>query len=372
MINFSLNFYVQFHIKHTRYVLAEFFLAYRHFLIIVFAVGAPVIVGILAIFALPLLYAPSLSTLSTVSIFLIQTVVVSIPVIVFRQKILPSEIIFWLRSLPISISLAWAANAVVSAIILFPFGLAYFISLAIWFYQWPIWLHSFWKEGLVLTVLSFLGTWLISSTVLILRYKFLFISSVRYSKQSIFLKFFPTLLKVIPLPSFYYWYRLYWCAFWSSGSFVGVRLISLLFMTIGFGISWIVPNADLVLFRSEIGFVFSFLLIFMADRARKAVLEQTRILIPVISSWPVNPSRLKQVANFFALLPGVLIITLLSLYLFLTHEVRSLNVGITYIFFATSIQFIAIYCNKFSIQGRVIFNLISVLVLSAIGSLMWN
>lgn len=135
------------------------------------AVG-PIVVGVLSVVAvaalalsawltLPLLAAPTLPSGTATLIWLGQTLLASLPVWALRRRVWPAGWAAWVRSWPLSSSVRWRAELVVSALLLAPLAALYGLSAAVWIWQRPAWLVAVAPQSAALLISSMLGSWLL-------------------------------------------------------------------------------------------------------------------------------------------------------------------------------------------------------------------
>jgi hypothetical protein len=169
----------------------------------------------------------------------------------------------------------------------------------------------------------------------------------------------------------YYWRLLFWHPFWRAENVIGIQQTLLLagaLLSIGIWM-WhplLVPPALW-------GFCAALMTILLTDRGDKAVAEQISLLRPVAANWPLNAERLYRLAICFTLLPALCVLAWFAwLTLGRSTPGYSHMVAIVWLCFATIAQLAIITLRRLSVRGRVGLVIGAILILTAIGSELWN
>lgn len=376
----SLSPYLRFRIRMAHQAMLQFVASFTTSLEYILLGFGQVLVGLIACLALPGLFAATRPWPQALGLFAGQTLIASTPVWLLRKRLLPAQALLWCRPLPIPASLQWRANIAVAGMVIVPLSMAYAISTAIWLYQWPDWLQPVAPQALLLTIGSLLLGWTVSTLVL-----------ARRCRMPAAVKLDPD--RPAPAPyaprvpanagapaqrartAMYHWRQLFWLPFWRAENVVGLQQTVLL-LGAALGIAawlWhppVVPPALL-------GFNAAILLMLLTDRGDKAVAEQIALLRPVASAWPVRIDKLFRFARLSTLLPGLAVMAWFAL-LTLGHLGRagsagySTTVATVWLCFAGLAQVAVVALRRLSVRGRVGLVISAIIILTAIGSELWN
>jgi hypothetical protein len=111
----------------------------------------------------------------------------------------------------------------------------------------------------------------------------------------------------------------------------------------------------------------------LTDRGDKAVAEQIALLRPVAAAWPINPERLYRAAMLFTLLPAAAVLASFALLtLGRAGAGYSRTVAVVWLCAAALAQLAIVALRRLSARGRVGLVLGAILLLTAIGSELWN
>lgn len=136
---------------------------------IIVGVMGPVLLGVVAMLAAPLLYAVTLPASEGFALSVAHTLVAAIPLIMLRQRVLPDSLLAWEAGLPIQPRHRIIGDARATTVLVVPLFGAYLVSSLVWFWQWPPWLRPVWAAGSAAILASTLATWLIGMLLLSLR-----------------------------------------------------------------------------------------------------------------------------------------------------------------------------------------------------------
>jgi hypothetical protein len=331
---------------------------------------APMLVGLLACIALPGLFAATLPWPRALALLAVQVLVATIPLWLLRKHLHPADVTLWSRALPIRPRLRWGADALVAGVIVGPVALAFAISTAIWFYQRPDWLRPVAGAALALTVLSLLLAWLLSTLILAQRARVP--PPGRPGRvRTAPLSYVPDRRMRGMVAPLQHWHRLFWLPFWRDDDVVGIQQTLLL---VGAALSagiwmWHPPLVP----ASVWGASTALLLMLLTDRGDKAVAEQIARLRPVVFAWPIDTHRLFRAAMALSLLPGLCVMAWFAL-LTLGRAAGgySHTVALVWLCVAGIAQIGIVSLRKLSPRGRVSLVIGATVVLTAIGSELWN
>ena len=278
--------YVTFRIRLARHGLRQFFASLKNSAAILLLVGGHAFIGLLAVSALPSMYAASLAPLSALALLLVHALAMTLPMVLLRHRILPADVVRWLHRLPVAPALALRANASVVAMMLWPLALLYAVSAAVLIYHGGEWLNP--VRGGVATVFSLLLTFSFSIAVLTLRARptgsrLAWRRRAHHPAPGAYAPRIsaPRILSLL--------HRLFWLPCWRVDSAVGRQQSLLLAAAIASAIPWMQAPPGMV--RGLLALVTSTLMVLLTDRGDKAVREQSALLRPVVAAWPLPSSR---------------------------------------------------------------------------------
>jgi len=360
--------YLRFRTRMAHHALLRFAASLQSSLEIILLGFAPVLLGLIACIALPGLLAATQPWPQALALFAGQVLVASAPVWLLRKRLHPAEVLVWSRPLPIPPRQRWIADAAVAGMIIGPMTLAYAVSTAIWLYQWPDWLRPAAPRALMLTLLSLLLAWSFSTWILARRAR---MPAARKPGRSraVPQSYAPSAPTRMLLP--YYWRQLFWHPFWRAENVVGIQQTLLLagsLLSVAVWL-WRPPLVPPALW----GACAALSLMLLTDRGDKAVAEQIALLRPVAAGWPLRPERLFRCAMLFSLLPGLCVMACFAL-LTLSGAITgySHTVAIVWLCFAGLAQLAVVSLRKVSVRGRVGLVIGAIIILTAIGSELWN
>lgn len=360
------NSYLHFRIRLARHALLQFVASLQSSLEYLLLAFAPVLLGLVACIALPGLFAATQPWPQALGWFCGQTLLASAPVWLLRKRLSPAAVLAWCRPLPIAARDRWLADALVAAMIVGPLGLAYAASTAIWLRQWPDWLRPVAPRALLLTAASLLLAWLLSTLTLARRAR-----AARHRK--------PRRARPAPGPYrspppgalAYHWRQLFWLPFWRADNVVGLQQTLLLggaLLSIG---AWMFPPP--VVPPALWGACAALTTMLLTDRGNQAVAEQIALLRPVAAAWPLDAARLYRLATLLTLLPAVAVLAwFAALTLGRQGAGYSHTVAIVWLGFAAVAHSALVALRKLSTRGRVGLVIGAILILTAIGSELWN
>jgi hypothetical protein len=356
--------YVKFRIRLARHALLAFAASFKSSAEIALLVFGPVLIGLFALIALPPMAASSLPPFQSIPLLLAHGLVMSLPMALLRKRVLPRDVVRWLHPLPIPRRAALAADALVAGMLAGPLALAYLASAAIWLEQRPDWLQP--GRALLATLFSFLVTWAGSAAFLRLRARgprpsrrlhrpraaAPAYTSGQWRPRAVFL-----------------WHRLFWLPFWRGDNVIGWQQSALLLGALGSALAWLMAPAGIA--RGVLGLASSALLVLLADRGDKAVREQAAVLRPVMAAWPLERRGLELCARAFSLAPVALVLALL----FGAGRAAGLwghTAGRVYLALAMLAPVLLVAIPRFNPRGRVGLVVASIVILTAVGSELWN
>ncbi|WP_256078784.1 hypothetical protein [Massilia sp. YIM B04103] len=406
--------YLRFRYRMARHALLQFLASLKNSLEILLFCFMPVLLGLFAMIALPLMAAMTLAWPYAVAALAAQALLVAVPVILLRRRLHPAACTAWARALPIPSALAWTADALVAGLLVGPLAVVYAVSMGIWLYQWPLWLRPIAGPAIAATALSLLLGWLLATLVLARRRQPLPRTGLRhtgltrtgqpatvpgigdaaagksgapaaiasaeasrntaaqrsshdgagqaraaYSAQALH-PFYPAL-----------WHRLFWLPCWRAENATGVQQTVLLLAALAGIVLWVWHPAA-VIPTALWGAYASLMLILLTDRGDQAVREQSALLHPVLASWPVAARPLLLGARAFSLLPALLVLSSFALLMArVPQQAYKPQLAHSWLLAALAASSAIVGLNL-SPRGRVVLVALSTLILTAIGSEVWK
>lgn len=358
---------------------------------------APVLIGLLACVALPGLYAATLPWPRAMALVAAQALLATLPVWLLRKHLHPAEVTVWSRALPIGPRLRWGADALAAGLVVGPVGAAFAISTAIWLYQWPDWLRPVAPLAVALTALSLLLAWLLSTLLLGRRARMpaarkpgraravpsgytpaSFVSSA--APVSSALSTPPDARRGPPQPLsqrrsqrlwYALWHRLFWLPFWRGDDVVGIQQTLLLLGAMLSVAFWMAhpPLLPPALWGASSALT----LMLLTDRGDKSVAEQIARLRPLAAAWPVDTTTLFRAAMLSSLLPGLCVLAWFGL-LALGRAADGYNatVALVWLGVAAAAQGAVVGLRGLGARGRTTLVVGAIVLLTAIGSELWN
>ena len=362
----NLHPYLLLRLRLTHHALRQFAASLASSMEIVLLLAGPLLLGMLSVLALPSLHAASLPWPEAAAIVVAQAVATCLPVWLLRQRLLPAPLAAWLRTLPLPISLRWRADAFVAAMLTTPLALAYAVSAGIWLLQSPAWLRPVAAPGMALIVSTCLLSWLLITCMLMLRMRAP--RPARRARQQAPGRLAPGKPRWLAL---FLWRRLFWLPFWRQENVVGIQQSLLLACATAGMLAWLlrvplVPAPLLALLASAS-------LVLVTDRGDKAVREQLLLLRPTLAAWPVASTSLTRLACGASLLPGLSVLIAAALLLrFTAPAVLQQRVTLVYALTAGASLLAIVGLPRLSARARVALVVFAILILTAIGSELWN
>jgi hypothetical protein len=357
--------YITFRLHLARHALTNFIASLKSSGEIILLVFGQVLIGVLALIAMPPMAASALPPLQSIPLLFAHGVAMSLPMFLLRRRVLPQDVVRALHPLPIPPRTALAADALVAAMLAGPLALAYLVSGAIWMFQGPDWLQP--GRALPATVFSFLVTWACSAAILH--------SRARGPRPSGRMRQLPAAPRDGPWRSgtAFFWHRLFWLPFWRGENAVGWQQSVLLAGALASALAWMMAPAGVA--RGALDLVVSASLVLLADRGDKAVREQLGVLRPVMAAWPLRRDALELWARAFTLAPVVLVLALLLLAGWSAESGATPwrhTAGRVYLALAMLAALLLVAVRRFNPRGRVGLVTVSIVVLTAVGSELWN
>jgi len=371
--------YIRYRTHMARHAMRQFIASVVNSLEIVGLVFAPVLIGLLAFLSMPVMMATAHGTLVALGAIAGQALLVAAPVILLRKRLHPADAVAWERALPVPPVLGWQADTLVAARVAGWVAVACVASAAIWIYQWPAWLRPVFGRALCALAASIALGWLLASAALAARR--LGLRNPRIPRAPRAGASEPAAAGPACLTARHgyiarplrprhgaLWHRLFWLPFWREENQVGVQQCILLLAALAGAIAWM--THAIALPRAALGMFTSIALILLVDRGDKAVREQASLLAPLLAMWPLPQRPLLLAARAFTLLPAALVLAVLAI--LLATAAAGYRPGLAAAWFATAVTaLLAIVTLPAAPRGRVVLVVLSILLLTAIGSELW-
>ena len=327
-----------------------------------------VLLGLFAVIALPPVYAASLPAWQAIPWLVAHALLMTIPLVLLRKRVLPLDVVLWQRRLPVPPRVRLYAEALVAGLLVGPLALLYAASLAIWLVQRPGWMLPL--RGVLGTVFSLLLTYACSVALLMLRTRMPRAGARRIGPA-------PALAQALRNPAHrrgparlaMLWQRLFWLPCWRADNMVGWRQSLMLAAAAGAALPWMQAPPGIA--RGVLALATCALMVLLTDRGDKAVREQLARLAPVMAAWPFDVRRLACAARAFALLPALLVLALVFAG-GLAHGHWQRPAGRAWLLLACLAQLLLVAIPRFTARGRVGLVVASILVLTATGSELWE
>ena len=356
--------YTRFRITLTLKSLAQLFARLRSSGEIVLLALGPAIFGLLACAALPPMFAASYPLFPALGLLVLHAAVMSLPAALLLPRLLPGHVRAWLSPLPVPPGLLLRASMLVAGLLVSPLALAYAGSLAIWMAQGqrPDWLLP--GRAIGATLLSCLLTWAATGALLV-RAALPAPAPRRRAPQAGAGAYAPR-----PRPGWrMLWYRLFWLPLWRRGSLAGPRQALLLAGTCIAVALWM---AGPLLLPRVVGAVLaSVLLVLLVHEADDALRTQLARLHAAIASLPLDPRALGRRARLSLLAALALPLAVLTAAGLAAHAWGH-TAGRLYLALAWTVAPLLVCTPPFTPRGRMGLVALSIMLLCATGSKVWN
>lgn len=355
--------YVTFRIRLAKHALRRFAASLRGSAEIILLVFTHAMVGLLALAALPPMYASSLPLAQALGIQAAYALLMTAPLALLRKRVLPQDVVHWVHRLPVPRRVQLKADALVAGLLAGPLGLMYLVSGTLLMYQQPAWLAP--APAILGTLLSLALTWLFSIGVLSLRSRMVSTSHWWHAAQRAPSHYVHAALRPRTLAL---WRRLFWLPYWRADNIVGWQQSVLLAAAVASALPWMQAPPGVI--RALLALATCTLMVLVTDRGDKAVREQAARLAPLIAAWPLAPRALMVLARGFSVLPALLVVLVVFAGGF-HHGLWQHPAGRAWLVLAVAGQLLLVglpYVNERTRVGLVI---AQILVLTAVGSELW-
>ena len=359
------NSYVTFRIRLARHGLRQFFASLKNSATILLLVAGHAFIGLLAMSAFPPMYAASLAPPLSLALLAGHALVMTLPLVLLRKRILPIDVVHWMHRLPISPRLQLCADGAVAALMVVPLALLYAVSAAVLLHYGGQWLHP--VPAIGATVVSLLITLTCSTAVLSLRARRV---KPRWSwwsqaahEEGRYMPRRPR-MRLMML-----WHRLFWLPFWRADNAVGRQQCLLLAAAIGSAVPWMQAPPGIA--RGLLALATSALMVLLTDRGDKAVREQTALLRPVLASWPLFPRGLFACARLLSAAPALLVLLVVAAG-GAQHGLWQHTAGQVFLVLGCAAPLLLVATSAANEGFRVGLVAVEIMLLTAIGSELWK
>ncbi len=366
--------YIRYRTQMARHSLRQFLASMVNSLEILGLVFAPVMLGLLAFLAMPVMmsvsHGPALASAAIAG----QALLVALPVALLRKRLHPADAVAWERTLPVAPALGWRADLLVAGRIVSWVAAISAVSAVIWLYQWPAWLRPVWGRSLAALAAAVILGWVLAAAVVAARRLGLRNPRIPRAPGRMESAAAPAASEYTarPLRPRYLalWRRLFWLPCWRAENKVGIQQCVLLLAALAGALAW--TRHALPLPRAALGLFASAALVLLVDRGDKAVREQAAAMAPSLAMWPLAEKPLLFAARAFPLLPGALVLAVAAAQL-LAWPASGLRHGLAVLWLcAATAASLAVVVMPAAPRGRVVLVTLSILLLTAIGSELWH
>lgn len=291
--------YVRFRYRLALHALRQFATSLKSSAEMLFLISSHALIGLFGVSAFPPMYATSRPWPEGLMIFVLHTLVMTLPVALLRKRILPLDVVRWAHRLPVPPLVQMRADALVAGLIVGPLTILYAVSAAIILHHRGEWLNP--VRGLAALALSLALTYACSIAVLGLRSRR--ISAGRWHTRHEVQAYRPQARRPRVLML---WHRLFWAPFWRADSMIGRQQTILLLAALGSALPWLHAPAGIA--RGLLGLASATFIILVTDRGDKAVREQTIYLRPTLATWPINTRPLFACARLVSAVPALAVL----------------------------------------------------------------
>ena len=359
--------YLRFRVCLARHAIAQLIARLRSSAEIIVLLLGPATLGALAFAAMPAMLAASQPIALAVTLLLAHGLVMSLPVAVLRQRLVPPPVCAWLRTLPIPPQLELHAALAVSAVLGMPLALVYAASLAIWLHQAPAWLAS--GRAVAGTVASLLLTWAASTWWLMLAARMPPAGAGADQQLPKAATANARYVAYVRPGRWPLWRLLFWLPSWRNSSLAGRRQAILLAGTLAAVWLWMYEPA--LVPRSASAVLTSALLIALVHDTDTVLRAHVARLREAAAGWPVAMTALVLRARWMVLPAAIPPLALLVAGGMAAHAWTH-TAGRAYLALACCTPPLLVFTPPFTARGRVALVALLFMILSATGSAIWN
>ncbi|MFZ6754915.1 hypothetical protein ACO0KY_16215 [Undibacterium sp. Dicai25W] len=367
-MNFS-----QFHAKQARHNLYQFAASLKSSVEVLLLAAGQIILMAIALLSWPVWQSATwmyeqLSWFNAIALFIGYSALLSSPVFLLRQRLLPTELMAWARTLPLPPHAHVLAHIAVVKLFLLPLTAGFVLSSICYWTQIAI-NYRVMAIGSVLLLLSLALILLFGCLILQIRYQ----HYESQLKRNTLTEYHsppaqPFLQQHRHTSLLSQWYKLFFLPFWRLENGIGVQQC---FLFGAAGLAqwlWLEQNSPFIRFLFCIGA--SSLCLLLTDRGSKAVQEQMLRLRPHLRALPLHLVRLEIMSQFMCLIPGLALVALFAI--LLSNKVN-IHTGVVHWYIgALGIAHLCIVaCSHSAAATRARILILFLAILTAIGSELW-
>ena len=357
--------YVAFRLRLARHGLRQFVASLKNSAAILLLVAGNAFIGLFALSALAPMFAASLAPLPAMALVLAHALLMTMPLVLLRQRILPQDVVMWVQRLPVPPKVQLRADCAVAALMAGPLALMYAVSAGVLLHQGGDWLHP--APAVAATVISLLLTFAGSTAVLWLRARPSAPRASNFSRTGYLSGSYVPRSGAVRVPMLLH--RLYWLAFWRADNAVGRQQTLLLAAAIGSAVPWMQAPPGVA--RAVLALATSALMVLLTDRGDKAVREQSVRLQSVLTAWPLAPRALFGWARVLSAAPALLVM----LVVFAggaRHGLWQNTAGQVFLILGCAAPLLLVATSMKNTGFRVGLVAVEIMLLTAVGSELWK
>jgi hypothetical protein len=341
--------YLAFRTRLARHGLAQFVESIRSLAVMAVFLFSQMLLATIALIAFPPMYFASNGHWA---LLLAYALLLALPCYLLRHRLLPADVVLWLRSRPVHASMRWRADLTAAGLLLAPLALATALSAGLILFYGAPWLRT--ATALSGTAFVLLLAWFASALGLGLRQQGVrsTLRATERQQDRAPLRARAGLLRQ--------WRLLYWDPFWRMENSIGIQQCGFFAGAVLGAVSWMWLDVapDIVA-----NILTSALIVIVTDRGDQAVRAQQQRIAPALAAWPRNTLLLNLFARGFSALPA-----LLTLGLLLAGGIAGSRAGLVYIALGLITVLLLIVPPQLSIRARPGIVLVSMVAMMAAGS----
>jgi hypothetical protein len=295
--------YVTFRYRLALHALRQFAASMKSAGEILLLISTHAMIGLFGVSAFPPMYATSRPLAQGLPLFAVHTLIMALPVVLLRKRLLPLDVVRWSHRLPVPPMVQLRADALVAGLIALPVAILYTVSATILLKHGGPWLQP--ARAIPALLLSLVITYALSIGVLALRSRR--IAAGRWHTDRQVADYQPAARGPATLML---WHRLFWLPFWRADNVIGWQQTALFIAALASGVAWMHAPAGIV--RGLLALSTAACVILLTDRGDKAVREQSARLEPVLATWPLRVRSVFVCARVLTVLPAIVVLAAIA------------------------------------------------------------